>query len=147
MLHKVISHLRMSISILDCCMQGEEIKTIRRHQMIKNGKRTLMVIQMIIHCWSFVVTLDNHVAHDHVSIHHLPHVLLGPRKCRIPVQGNTRSSLQHTKYTVDIIHATLLSRSKVRLPLTWRVTDCLPIFDRCHQLGSTLMVYWWPLIS
>jgi hypothetical protein len=50
MLHKVISHLRMSISILDCCMQGEEIKTIRRHQMIKNGKRTLMVIQMIIHC-------------------------------------------------------------------------------------------------
>jgi hypothetical protein len=64
-------------------MHGEKISKLHRHMMIKQCKRNLATIQMIIHDCILAPTLDNHVVKDLPSTYHLKHLLLRPTKRRV----------------------------------------------------------------
>jgi hypothetical protein len=48
MLYEIILQLHTSICVSNFCVHGEKISRIHINNMINNGKRTLMIIQMII---------------------------------------------------------------------------------------------------
>jgi hypothetical protein len=72
-------------------MHDEKCNKICRHLVIKLGKRTLVIIQMVIHGWILAHTFDDHVVKDHTNIYHLSHLFSSPSKSRI--LNNNKSSL------------------------------------------------------
>jgi hypothetical protein len=61
-----------------------------------------------------LLALNNYVVHDYTCIHDLPHLSFRPGKSE--VLNNSKSSMKHTKYTLDILTARL---RKPRLLSSW----------------------------
>jgi hypothetical protein len=74
--------------------------------------------------------LDDHVVHDHISSHHLPHHLCA--LCPTRVLNNSSSRLEHTKCTLYILLACLLSFSK---PPIFSFVGSRIVFTKVDHLG------------
>jgi hypothetical protein len=96
------------------------------HVMTKSRKRTLPVIWFRVIHQMLPLTLNNHVMHDDTCIHGFPHLSLRPRKCREP--NNNELSLEHTKCTLDILPASLLTLCKPRILTSWHIA-----YDSLHK--------------
>jgi hypothetical protein len=79
MLNEIILKLLVNITVTDLCVHGEEISKICRELMINLRKRALTLIGTNM-CSDMIlaVILDDHVVHDHTSLHHLPHLVVRP---------------------------------------------------------------------
>jgi hypothetical protein len=85
---------------------------------------------------SFAIILDDHVMHEHTSLYHHSQLVMRSGKSRIP--NNSKLSLEHTKYPLDILPVALLALSKVATVQTrWR-GDCLDRYRRVptHDKGN-----------
>jgi hypothetical protein len=93
-------------------MKSEKIS---EHLVINISKMILTLAGTKISGLSLVVTLDDHVAHDHTSMHHIPYVVLRPGKSI--GTNNRKSRPEHTKCSLDMLPATLLTLKKVEILL------------------------------
>jgi hypothetical protein len=127
------------------CMNAEEISKLGT-SWSTSAKRVLTLVGTNMPGSSLAVVLDDHVVHDHTSLHHdLPHIFLRPSKGRIP--NNNKWKLKHTKRPLDILSVALLELSKVEILLTCWQEDC---FDKCRPCWPSArqypFIYWWSLI-
>jgi hypothetical protein len=119
MLYEIKLQLSMNSGVTNFYVHSEKIDKICRHLMINLCKRILTLLATNMPGSSLVVILDDHVMHDHTSLHHLPHLIVRPGKSRIP--NNRKLSLKHTKCPLDIVLAALLTLRKVVILSTcWR---------------------------
>jgi hypothetical protein len=90
------------------------------------------------------LTFNNHVMHDDTCIHGLPHLSLGPCKCRKP--DNNESTMEHAKCTLDILPASLLTLYKPRFFTSWHgacdsLHKCCPSWiDVIRQIVSFVVL-------
>jgi hypothetical protein len=77
----------------------------------------LLVIWFRVIHRMLLLTFNNHVMHDDTCIHGLPNLSLGSCKCRKP--DNSESCLEHTKCTLDILLASLLTLCEPRFFTSW----------------------------
>jgi hypothetical protein len=72
MLYEFILQLSMNIDVTDFYMHGEKIIKLCRHLVINLRKRFLPLVRTNMLGLSLAVILNDHVVHDHTSLHHLP---------------------------------------------------------------------------
>jgi hypothetical protein len=75
-------------------MHGKKISKHGWNVVIFLDKLALTIIWMIIMHWIIALTLDDHVVHDHTSIHDLSHV---SRPLESGVPEDRKILLDHTK--------------------------------------------------
>jgi hypothetical protein len=88
MLDEIKLYLNVNSGIMDLCMSSEEISTLCRYLVINLRKRTLTLLGTNMSGLTLAVILDDHVMHDHTSLHHLPHLIMRPAKSRISNNSN-----------------------------------------------------------
>jgi hypothetical protein len=103
----------MGICISDFLTHGKKGSKCGGHLVINSRKRTLAVIRFRVNYRMLPLTLNDHIVRGHTCIHDLPNLIFRLGKCREP--NNIESSLKHTKCTLDILPASLLTLSKPRL--------------------------------
>jgi hypothetical protein len=84
-------------------MHGEEGSKSRRQLVIYLRKRTMSVPWFNVMNRMVPLTLDDHVMQDHASSHHICHLIFRPSKSWVP--NNNKSSLEHTKCSLDVLPA------------------------------------------
>jgi hypothetical protein len=89
----------MFLGVADFHMPDEESRKFSGHLIIKLCKRTYVVICMII-IWFSPLTVNNHVVHDHTTVHHLPHLRFRPSKNWIP--DNSKTRMKHTNAAAGV---------------------------------------------
>jgi hypothetical protein len=120
--------LSVNSGVTDFYMHSKEIKKLCSHLMINLHNMTLTHVWTNMPGSSLAVIIDDHVMHDHKSLHHLPHLILRPGKTRIP--NNSKLILKHTKCPLDILPAALLILIKVAILYTCWCGDC---FHKRHS--------------
>jgi hypothetical protein len=113
MLHQIFLQLAMCIYILDFFTHGKKGSKCGGYLVTDSRKRTLSVIWFSVKYRMLPLTLNDHVVHGHICIHDLPHLTVQLGKSSVPDNGE--SSLKHTKCTLDILPASLLTLGKPRL--------------------------------
>jgi hypothetical protein len=94
----------MSICDSDLLTHGKESSKYGRRLMINSRMWTLPMIRFSVKYWMLLIALNDHVVHDHICIHDLPHLIFDSGKSGVP--NNSKLSPKHTKCKVDIfLHA------------------------------------------
>jgi hypothetical protein len=78
MLDEITLQLSVNSDITNFCMPSEEISKLCRYLVINLHKRILTLVGTNMPGSSLAVILDDHVMHDHISLHHLPHLIMRP---------------------------------------------------------------------
>ena len=77
-----------------------------------------------------MLILDNHVVHDHTSVHYVPKHLLIPKSSRS--SHNSKLGLQNPKSSLHIFSSRRLSIVEIKIFLTFRLFQrlhkCLPLW-------------------
>jgi hypothetical protein len=108
--------------------------------LINLGKRTLEIKRLVIFNQFFMLTLNIHVVHDHITVHALLHLRL--RQSKSKIHENSKSMLKHSQCPLYIFPTSLLAHRKVRLLLrAWRrngLHKCRTL--RIDTIGEVLRV-------